>query len=242
MAKANRKLNIIAVTSVPEEDRKQALQRAEPVTPVRRSRSTTEEATRNSRAISTTTGAASTTGCSSTPASIPTPFWGLGWGWPITDVLLMDALLDDHWGGDYERGFEAGQDSATANAGYDNGQSTSYDSQQGDVGFDGSYQDSSSGGGDVDFTATTPAAVMTLVAISISAGSVGPILAGVGSTRAAAATPGSNVVDSCQAVVPPTHQIAWKATNLPVAITVPVRLGIAPSRRGDAGASCGTPG
>jgi hypothetical protein len=42
---------------------------------------------------------------------------------------------------------------------------------------------------------------MTLVAISISAGSVGPILAGVGSTRAAAATPGSNAVASCEAVV-----------------------------------------
>src|ERR1700728_586540 len=46
--------------------------------------------------------------------------------------------------------------------------------------------------------ATTPAAAMTLVAISIS---VGPILAGVGSTRAAAATPGSNVVASCEALV-----------------------------------------
>ena len=38
----------------------------------------------------------------------------------------------------------------TANAGYGSGQSTSYDSQQGDVGFDGSYQDIS-GGGDVSF-------------------------------------------------------------------------------------------
>src|ERR1700761_7961195 len=37
---------------------------------------------------------------------------------------------------------------------------------------------------------------MTLVAVSISAGSVGPIMAGVGSTRVAA-TPGSNVVASC---------------------------------------------
>jgi len=62
-------------------------------------------------------------------------------------------------GGDYERGFEAGQDSATANAGYDSGQSTNYDSQQGDVGFAGNDS----------------GAVMTLEAISISVGSVDPI-------------------------------------------------------------------
>jgi len=52
-----------------------------------------------------------------------------------------------------------------ADASYDSGQSASYDSQQADVGFDGSYQDSGSGytgfggnnysysgGGDVDFS------------------------------------------------------------------------------------------
>jgi hypothetical protein len=65
-------------------------------------------------------------------------------------------LLDDHWGGSYERGFEAGRDSALADVSSGSGQSVSYGSQQADVGLDGSYQDSASGGsgfggGDVDF-------------------------------------------------------------------------------------------
>ena len=84
------------------------------------------------------------------PGYYPYAFWGAGWGWALTDVLLMDALLDDHWGGSCERGFDAGRDSAYATS--DSGQSVqsaNYDSQQGDVGFDGSYQQS--GGGDVGF-------------------------------------------------------------------------------------------
>jgi uncharacterized membrane protein YgcG len=81
------------------------------------------------------------------PGYYPYAFWGPGWGWGLTDVLLMDALLDDHWGGSYERGFEDGRDSGYATS--DSGQSANYDSQQGDVGFDGSYQQS--GGGDVGF-------------------------------------------------------------------------------------------
>ena len=81
------------------------------------------------------------------PGYYPYAFWGPGWGWSLTDVLLMDALLDDHWGGSYERGFEAGQDSTYVTS--DSGQSANYNSQQGDVGFDGSYQQS--GGGDVSF-------------------------------------------------------------------------------------------
>jgi uncharacterized membrane protein YgcG len=81
------------------------------------------------------------------PGYYPYAFWGPGWGWGLTDVLLMDALLDDHWGGSYERGFDAGRDSAYVTS--DSGQSADYDSQQGDVGFDGGYQQS--GGGDVGF-------------------------------------------------------------------------------------------
>jgi hypothetical protein len=93
------------------------------------------------------------------PGFYPYAFWGPGWGWALTDVLLMDALLDDRWGGDYERGFEAGRDSAWTDTGYVSGQNTSYDSQQADVGFggnDNSYSGggndySYSGGGDMDF-------------------------------------------------------------------------------------------
>jgi uncharacterized membrane protein YgcG len=85
------------------------------------------------------------------PGYYPYAFWGPGWGWAATDILLMDALLDDHWGGTYgyDRGFEAGRDSALADAGYNGHQSANYDSQQGDVGFEGSYQNS--GGGDTGF-------------------------------------------------------------------------------------------
>src|SRR5271156_2547770 len=149
VAKANRKLNIIAVTSVPEEDRKQAsVQTRDPDTGKTVTINNNNYATTQQPGYQHYYGGGSYNGMFFYPGFYPYPFWGLGWGWPITDVLLMDALLDDHWGGDYERGFEAGQDSATANAGYDGGQSTDYDSQQGNIGFDGSYQDT---GGNVDF-------------------------------------------------------------------------------------------
>jgi uncharacterized membrane protein YgcG len=152
VAKANRKLNIVAVTSVPEEDRKQAsVQTTDPDTGKTVTINNNNYATTQQPGYQHYYGGGYYNGMFFYPGFYPYPFWGLGWGWPITDVLLMDSLLDDHWGGDYERGFEAGQDSATVNAGYDSGQSTSYDSQQGDVGFDGSYQDSYSGGGDVSF-------------------------------------------------------------------------------------------
>ena len=152
VAKANRKLNIIAVTSVPEEDRKQAsVQTTDPDTGETVTINNNNYATAQQPGYQHYYGGGYYNGMFFYPGFYPYPFWGLGWGWPITDVLLMDSLLDDHWGGDYERGFDAGQDSATVNAGYDSGQSTSYDSQQGDVGFDGSYQDSYSGGGDVSF-------------------------------------------------------------------------------------------
>jgi hypothetical protein len=157
VAKANRKLNpgqptpnVDAVTSVPEQDRKQAaVQTKNPATG--------EYVTINNNNYSTTSqpgymnyyGGGYYNGMFFYPGYYPYAFWGGGWGWALTDVLLMDALLDDHWGGSYERGFEAGQDSAAADVSYDGGQSAGYDSQQADVGFTGSYQDS--GGGDVGF-------------------------------------------------------------------------------------------
>ena len=148
VAKANRKLNIVAVTSVPEEDRKQAsVQTKDPDTGKTVTINNNNYATAQQPGYQHYYGGGYCNGMFFYPGFYPYPFWGLGWGWALTDVLLMDALLDDHWGGDYERGFEAGQDSATANAGYDSGQGNDYDSQQGNVGFDGSYQDSSSGGG-----------------------------------------------------------------------------------------------
>ena len=153
VAKANGKLSIVAVTSVPEEDRKQAtVQATDPDTGKTVTINNNNYATTQQPGYQHYYGGGYYNGMFFYPGFYPYPFWGLGWGWPLTDVLLMDALLDDHWGGDYERGFEAGQDSATANAGYDSGQSTNYDSQQGDVGFAGN--DSGGGydsGGNFDF-------------------------------------------------------------------------------------------
>jgi hypothetical protein len=153
VAKANRKLfplNVDAVTSVPNEDRRQATVRT-------KNPDTGEYVTINNNNYSTTQQPGYTNyypggyynGVFFYPGYYAYAFWGPGWGWALTDVLLMDALLDDHWGGSYERGFEAGRDSALADVSSDSGQSASYDSQQGDVGFDGGYQQS--GGGDVDF-------------------------------------------------------------------------------------------
>ena len=151
VAKANRKLfpvNVDAVTSVPDEDRRQATVRT-------KNPQTGESVTINNNNYSTRQQPGYTNyypggyynGVFFYPGYYPYAFWGPGWGWALTDVLLMDALLDDHWGGSYERGFEAGRDSAYATS--DSGQSANYDSQQGDVGFDGGYQQS--GGGDVGF-------------------------------------------------------------------------------------------
>ena len=158
VARANRKLypaNVAAVTSVPDEDRKQASVRA-------RNPDTGEYVTINNNNYSTTQQPGYShyypggyyNGMFFYPGFYPYAFWGAGWGWALTDVLLMDALLDDHWGGNYDRGFEDGRDSAMADAGYDGGQSydsgqgSSYDSQQADVGFGGGYD---SGAGSFDF-------------------------------------------------------------------------------------------
>jgi hypothetical protein len=163
-ARANRKLhlrnvqaNVDAVASVPDEDRRQATVRTT-------NPDTGEHVTINNNNYSTTQqpgyphyyGGGYHNGVFFYPGYYPYAFWGPGWGWAFTDVLLMDALLDNHWGGGYEfdRGFDAGRDSAMADAGYDGRQSDGYDSQQGDVGFDGSYggsDNSYSGGGDVGF-------------------------------------------------------------------------------------------
>ncbi|UXA08486.1 hypothetical protein KXD96_10605 [Mycobacterium sp. SMC-2] len=170
VARANQKLypgrptpNVAAVDSVPAADRKQASVRT-------KNPDTGEYVTINNNNYSTTPqpgyphyyGGGYYNGMFFYPGYYPYSFWGAGWGWALTDVLLMDALLDDHWGGSYDRGFEAGRDSAYADTGYDGGQSAGYDSQQSDVGFSGGYDfggdtsfsgnDSSySGGGDVDF-------------------------------------------------------------------------------------------
>jgi hypothetical protein len=152
VAKANRKLGIAAVTSVPEEDRKQAsVQTSDPDTGKTVTIDNNNYATTQQPGYQHYYGGGYYNGMFFYPGFYPYAFWGPGWGWPLGDVLMMNALMDDHWGGDYERGYEAGHDSATANAGYDSGQYSSYDSQQGDVGFDGGYQDSSYGGGDVSF-------------------------------------------------------------------------------------------
>ncbi|OBI17047.1 hypothetical protein [Mycobacterium sp. E2497] len=171
VAKANQKLNpgrpapnVAAVDSVPEDDRKQASVRA-------KNPETGEYVTINNNNYSTTPqpgyphyyGGGYYNGMFFYPGYYPYAFWGAGWGWALTDVLLMDALLDDHWGGSYERGFDAGRDSAYADAGYGGGQNAGYDSPQGDVGFGGGYDSSGdtgfagnggsySGGGDVDFS------------------------------------------------------------------------------------------
>jgi hypothetical protein len=160
VAKANQKLglvnvkpNVDAVTSVPDEDRRQAAVRT-------RNPNTGESVTINNNNYSTTPqpgyqnyyGGGYNNGVFFYPGYYPYAFWGPGWGWALTDVLLMDALLDDRWGGSYEHGYEAGRDSAYSDAGYDGHQNDNYDSQQGDVGFDGSYQ--GSGGGDAGFGGT----------------------------------------------------------------------------------------
>src|ERR1700734_2557609 len=65
---------------------------------------------------------------------------------------------------------------------------------------------------------------MTLVAISISAGSVVPILAGAGSTRAAAATPGSNpAVSPPGEVWPMTLQTFTASVAIPAETVRPAR-------------------
>jgi hypothetical protein len=160
VAKANQKLspvntraNVDAVTSVPDEDRREATVRT-------KNPDTGQYVTINNDNYSTTPqpgythyyGGGYHNGVFFYPGYYPYAFWGPGWGWALTDVLLMDALLDDRWGGSYERGFDAGRDSASADVNYDSGQNAGYDSQQGDVGFDGSYQ--SSGGSDTGFGGT----------------------------------------------------------------------------------------
>ncbi|OBB68963.1 hypothetical protein [Mycobacterium sp. 852014-50255_SCH5639931] len=155
--------NVGAVDSVPEDERKQASVRA-------KNPDTGEYVTINNNNYSTAPqpgyphyyGGGYYNGMFFYPGYYPYAFWGAGWGWALTDVLLMDAVLDDHWGGSYDRGFEAGRDSAYADANYDGGQGAGYDSQQGDVGFGGGYdsgadtgfagnEGSYSGGDDVDF-------------------------------------------------------------------------------------------
>jgi uncharacterized membrane protein YgcG len=171
VAKANMKLNpqlqrdLDSVTSVPDEDRRQATVRTQ-------NPDTGQYVTINNNNYTTTQqpgyphyyGGGFYNGVFFYPGYYPYAFWGPGWGWALADVVVMDALLGDYWGGGgYERGFEAGRDSAWADTSSYSGQSAGYDSPQADVGFGGNYQDSSSGdigfggndsysgGGDVGF-------------------------------------------------------------------------------------------
>lgn len=157
VTKANRKLDprqprpdVAAVTSVPADDRKQATVRT-------KNPETGESVTINNNNYSTTAqpgypyyyGGGYHNGMFFYPGYYPYAFWGPGWTWALADVLLVDALLDDHWGGSYERGFEAGRDTAYADAdsySYDGGQGAGYDSAPADVGFTGGYQDSGGAG------------------------------------------------------------------------------------------------
>jgi len=127
VAKANRKLNptsssprgqqpdVDAVTSVPDEGRRQATVRT-------KNPDTGQYVTINNNNYSTTPQPGYPhyypggyyNGLFFYPGYYPYAFWGPGWGRALTDVLLMDALLDDHWGGSYDRGFEAGRESALA--------------------------------------------------------------------------------------------------------------------------------
>jgi len=158
VAKAHRKLfpvDVDAMKSVPVQDRREATVRTT-------NPQTGEQVTINNNNYTTTQqpGYANYypggyhNGMFFYPGYYPYAFWGPGWGWGLTDVLLMDALLDDHWGGSYERGFDAGRDSAyaTSDSGF-SGQSSNYDSQQGDFGFGGNDNSGGydSGGGNVDF-------------------------------------------------------------------------------------------
>jgi hypothetical protein len=157
VAKANRKLhpelapNVAAVTAVPETDRKQAsVQAKDPETGASVTINNNNYSTNQQPGYPHYYGGGYYNGMFFYPGYYPYSFWGPGWTWALTDVLLMDALLDDHWGGSYERGFDAGRDSAMTDVNYDSGQGAGYDSQQADVGFSGGYQDS--GGGDVGFS------------------------------------------------------------------------------------------
>lgn len=96
------------------------------------------------------------------PGYYPYAFWGGGWGWSPTDVLIADMLLEDRWDGDYDRGFDAGRDSmvdssSSNDVGFSGQDQNDWadSSSQGDVGFDGSDQASDSvdsgSSGDVSF-------------------------------------------------------------------------------------------
>lgn len=147
------KPDVNAVNSVPVADRKQAsVQTTNPETGQSVAINNNNYSTSPQPGYQNYYGGGYHNGMFFYPGYYPYAFWGPGWGWGLTDVLLMDALLDDHWGGSYERGFDAGRDSAWTDTGDGGGQNVDYDSQQGNVGFDGSYQGSSSSGGDVSFT------------------------------------------------------------------------------------------
>lgn len=158
------KPDVDAVQSVPEGDRKQAKARV-------RNPDTGRTVTINNNNYSTTQrsgydhyyGGGMYNGMYFYPGYYPYNYWG--WGWSPTDVILADALLNDRWGGDYDRGYDAGRDSVQSDTSFSGGDTNDYDSQQSDTSFDGGSSSDSgtsdtsfdgdqddSGGGDTDFS------------------------------------------------------------------------------------------
>jgi hypothetical protein len=169
VAKANQKLHpgayppvpdVEAVTSVPNADRKQAQVRAKSPDGQYVTINNNNYTTAPQPGYANYYGGGYYNGVFFYPGYYPYAFWGPGWGWVAADILMMDMLLDDHWGGSYgsgygsgyDSGFEAGRESAFSDS-YSSDQSATYDSQQADVGFSGN--DFSGGydssGGNFDF-------------------------------------------------------------------------------------------
>lgn len=87
------------------------------------------------------------------PGYYPYNYWGSGWGWSPTDVLIADALLEDRWGGNYNQSYQQSYDSPSNDVYFQDSSSTSNGS---DTSFDGSSTSSSSdsdfdGGSDTSF-------------------------------------------------------------------------------------------
>src|SRR3984957_8544933 len=94
VAKANRKLNITAVTSVPEEDRKQAsVQTRDPDTGKTVTINNNNYATKQQPGYQHYYGGGYYNGMFFYPGFYPYPFLGFCWGWPITDVPLLSSAL-----------------------------------------------------------------------------------------------------------------------------------------------------
>lgn len=92
------------------------------------------------------------------PGYYQNAFWGPGWGWSPTDVILYDTLLHDRWDGDYDHGYRdtssasssySGSDdsySSSSSSDYSGDSSPSYSSSSSSSSYDGgsSYDSGSS--------------------------------------------------------------------------------------------------